>query len=445
MATTTQTDIVVINVTQTIAASANILQQICAAVSTGGTNTPANTVSILTQASDLTPLLEGALAVTSATWLAGTVTLTTTAPHGLPTGDTFEYTAAGFAPAAYNGTFDMTVTGANTLTYPLVSDPGTMTTAGAITDADVAELVAMVTTWFAQGSANPLRVLELGNVATGVAGVAALSAYVTANPLTIYSYLVPLAFYADVTTATDMAQLCRDNASLTSMVYFVMQPANDPTIYNLFKGIKSAIGMVPSSADYANGAFDASTFAYNTVVARPSASNKVPPFAYRYALGVTSANLDGPTKILLKQANMNFIDTGAEGGISNTLMKWGTTADGRPFNYWYAVDWIQINLKLNLANEIINGSNNQINPLYYNQPGIKRLQTRAQAVLNSGVAFGLIQGSPVVDAQSFADYTTENPNDYAAGIYNGLSAVVTPQMGFVSIIFNLNVTDFASA
>ena len=47
-------------------------------------------------------------------------------------------------------------------------------------------------------------------------------------------------------------------------------------------------------------------------------------------------------------------------------------------------------------------------------------------------------------AVPFAQYTAANPNDYAAGIYNGLSATMVGQNGFLSITFNLDATQFAS-
>lgn len=63
-----------------------------------------------------------AQAITSITNSGTTATLTTTAPHLRYTGETV--TVSGATPAAYNGTFVITVTGANTYTYTMLSDPG---------------------------------------------------------------------------------------------------------------------------------------------------------------------------------------------------------------------------------------------------------------------------------------------------------------------------------
>jgi hypothetical protein len=67
--------------------------------------------------------------ITSMTWATGTVTVTTTSPHGLPNG-TSAGTIYGVTPIAYNGSYTLTKTGTSTFTYPLVSNPGAVTTQG---------------------------------------------------------------------------------------------------------------------------------------------------------------------------------------------------------------------------------------------------------------------------------------------------------------------------
>ncbi len=138
--------------------------------------------------------------------------------------------------------------------------------------------------------------------------------------------------------------------------------------------------------------------------------------------------------------------------------------DGRDFTYWYSVDWAQINSDINLANAVINGSNDSVNPLYYDQDGINRLQdvevATMQSAITNGLAAGVIKrttlnaqafkdalnsgtlnGFIVVNAVPFLDYVTANPSDYKTGNYAGLSVQYIPQRGFLSIVFNLNVTD----
>lgn len=202
----------------------------------------------------------------------------------------------------------------------------------------------------------------------------------------------------------------------------------------------------------------------------PSTTNRVTPFAFSYLYGVTAFPTMGNSALIatLNTANVNYVGYGAEGGISNTILFNGHTMDGRPFNYWYSVDWMQINVDISVANAIVNGSNNPINPLYYNQDGINRLEQVVASVGGNAVTYGLAlgrvlqvgldgtsfqqnldagiyNGNVVVNAVPFISYTAENPSDYRVGAYNGLSLIYTPLRGFESIIFNINVTDFVAA
>src|SRR5208282_1964591 len=122
----------------------------------------------------------------------------------------------------------------------------------------------------------------------------------------------------------------------------------------------------------------------------------------------------------------------------NTLVLGGHTMDGKPINYWYSVDWVQINLALNLSNYLINGANNPANPAYYNQNGINGGQSVLADTMNTGITDGLVlnntkmtqlsandltdalnlgtyDGFTLVNADPFTSYVAENPNDYGTG------------------------------
>lgn len=213
-------------------------------------------------------------------------------------------------------------------------------------------------------------------------------------------------------------------------------------------GAESALGTLLASY-YSNPAIPAIEFSaasdfFVNLNYAPSNVNKVTPNSFAFVFGVTPFPVPGNGAILsaLDTAAINVIGTGAQGGISDALVAYGTTMDGRDFTYWYSVDWVQIQLALNLSNEIINGSNNPINPLYYDQNGINRLQKRAQQVMNNGITFGLVLGPVTVNAVPFADYVAANPGDFKNGIYKGLSVTYTPNRGFKQLVFNVNVSDF---
>lgn len=435
-------NIVTVNVTQTIAPAPSTLQRTGALVSQGGTTTDPGTTTLLTTAADLTAIARAPAAISSMSWSGGTVTVTTTAPHGMTTSDVVNLTIAGVTPAAYNG-YDRicTITGASTFTFPLVSDPGAVTVQGTWAPIGVSVLASMVNTFFAQGTQVSVYVLELGNVQTGDA-IDALETFIEENdPQIFYAYLVPRTFGWDASFPAFLEQF--ENTGAKTYFFATLFEGN---YTNYSANTKSLFGLIEAPV-IPDDEFSLAAPFYAWLNNNPSTTNKVAPFAFRYLYSVTPYPLRGNGALFttLKAANMNWIGTGAEGGITNTVLMWGTTKDGRDATYWYSVDWVQINIDLDLSNEIINGSNNPINPLYYNQDGINRLQARAQATMNRGISYGLVLAPVTVDAVDFPTYVIDNPNDYPIGKYAGLSVTYTPARGFVEIIFNVNVTDFPSA
>jgi hypothetical protein len=456
--------IVTVNVSQTVAPTPSTLQKTGAFISQGATSLASGTYQLLTQLADLTSILNGALAVTSIAQTGGLATVTTAAPHGIPAGDSVEVTISGASPAAYNGTFLATYVSPTTFTYAVPSGTSSPAT-GTIkwTLEDVAELLAMGTTFFGQGSGQGVYVLELGT-GTAAEGVTALSTFIQASPQFFYSYLVPRNWAAESTYLAFVATF--ENPTAKTYFFTTMTTSN----YTSFTAqMKSVIGMVEAPGIPAIEFSLASLF-YWTLHYNPSATNKVTPTAFTFLFGVTPYPTTGNSVLLaaLKAAGVNVVGIGSEGGISNALVFWGTTMDGRDFTYWYSVDWVQINIELNIANAVINGSNNPINPLYYNQDGINRLQAVAAATMASGVSFGLVLGNivqtaldgntldqeiddgtfaaqTIVNAIPFIPYSLANPGDFKIGKYAGFAIVYTPNRGFTQIIFNVNVTDFVAA
>lgn len=463
--------IVDVNVTLTIAPTPPTLQATGAFISQGATTLAASSFALLTQLSDLTPLLKGLLGVTSITQTAGTATMTTAAAHGIAVGQIVDLTISGASPAAYNGTHACTSTGANMVTFTIASGTTSPAT-GTIkyTPAAVAELTAMATTYFAQGSKQGVYVLELG-IGDAAAGVATLETYITANPNSdytpgatgyFYSYLVPANWADEADFYTDFVPNFR---APTSKTYFWVTTTSDN--YDNFSNLdKCVFSQVEAPAAPATEFTLAADF-YASLSYRPSPTNKVSPFAFTYVYGVTPYPTNGNGSFLttLLSANVNYIGTGAEGGISNTIIRNGTMMDGRGFTYWYSIDAMQIYSDLNIANAIINGSNNPQNPLYYNQDGIDRLQLVEVNTLNSLVTWGLANGQVVqtsyngeeladalnsgslngkifVNCVPFVDYLTANPGDYKTGEYDGMTAGYITQNGFIHILFTVNVTDF---
>ncbi len=552
--------IVQVNVSLQLAPAPATLQQSGALISQGATNLTKNQSAILTQLSDLTPLLNGSKTFSAMSWSGGLVTATTTAPHGYTISDTLLLTISGVAPSGYNGTFLVTITGASTLTYAVAATLGSVTVQGAYTPEDVAELLSMATTYFAQGNTQAVWVLELG-AGNANDGVAALTAYLIANPNNIYAayaggsagyfyaYLVPrewdavasylalIASYESPTartyffTTTTLASYTA-YTNLMKGVYAIIEspllgvyPANALTaiswtlgvvtattttahgvvpgdwfqisgvtpagyngwflaqtgtagstiVYNVAAtlGVESVLGTLVASY-YANAGVSASEFScaswfYAFLKINATSTNRATPMAYSFLYGVTPFPTRGNSALIttLTTANIDIVGTGAEGGISTAMALNGAFLNGFDATIWYSIDWVQINVDLNVANAVINGSNSPLNPLYYNQDGINRLQAVAASTIAQGVAYGLVVGQPTqvqldgsvfvaalnagnyaglspVNAVPFLTYTQENPSAYAAGSYGGFSIAYVPARGFKTITFNVLASFFTS-
>lgn len=533
--------IVTVTVAQQKAPTPSALQKTGALLSQGATNLAPGAKALLTQLSDLTPLLQAPAALTSVsssgttatatlpsttissgtydattglvtltlatalgvavgdlveiaaatgtgafadidgTWpaAAGTIgdiltffvtpalTMTITggnaeATTGLVNGTQFVTTIAGANPSGYNGTVLATVASATTFTYTVPSGLSTPAT-GSITytPPNQGELVEMSTTFFAQGGGQSVYVLELGS-GTPAQGVTALSAWITANPGVFYSYLVSRTW----DNVSSFLTLLATFEALTAKTYFFIT-TTIATYQNYPATLKCALLFVEAPGVQATE-FDAAAAFYVTLNYAPTGTNRLTPLNLAFVFGVTPYPTGGNAALLteLNAANVNYIGTGAAGGISDTILIGGNNADGNPFMYWYSVDWSQINVQLNVNAALINGANNPLNPIVYNQAGINALQQVAVSTMNQGVSAGMVlnpvkattldaaefqaanaagtyDGYTVVNADPFSSYVTENPNDYGSGIYKGFAIEYVPLRGFESIVFNITVSSFA--
>jgi hypothetical protein len=456
-------------------------QRTGALVSYGATNLAPSSTSLLTQLSDLNALVVAPAAISSATWAANVVTVNTAAliPH-VTIGDTVQFVISGFTPAAYNGIKTGTITGASAFTFPLATNPGVATVIGTYSFQTAVELSQMATSYFDQGNQIGVWVLELGYVNSDANMASALNTWLTNNPKTVYGFLLPRRVGATSPTLAAFKTLFQQYQAPETMEYFWVT-VTPTTMDDLGPTFKDVIQMVeaPSVTDpndpsgsilSPNGEFTMAAMFYNALAYRASNTNRIAPMAFKYLYGVTQypQKNNGPLLVSFKTNNTNYVTTGAEGGISFTMVYEGVTLDGHDyFNWWYTIDWVQIEVNLNLSNAIINGSNNPLAPLYYNQDGINYLEVVLFQTMQSASTFGMVLGkiemtqfdgpelTNAIDSGTFAgkcdvnavpflNYTLANPGDYKIGEYDGLSALFIPARGFIHILVNIVATDLVA-
>lgn len=433
MATNRTPQIVNLNTSVTAAPQPITVQQTGAIPSTGGTTLTTNAKQYCATLAQVTAILAAPLPLASLSWAAGTVTATTAAAIGLATGETFTVVIAGAAPAGFNGTYVATVTGAETFTYAIASNPGTETAPGTYTPPDAGFLIDTATTWFAQGNQVGITVVELGAQASNAAAITALQTWITNydNPQAIYSWLTPGSW--DVDQSAALNTLAGNYSSATGCRYFFVTT----TQAHLSAYTSKAVFAVVPSPTQAVAEHQAAAFMYQWNVNNPGPANQLAPMSFRFLLGITPWSQSGNSAAInsILSANGNLALVAAEGGLSNIALYDGMTMDGNQASAWYGIDWVQLQAKQALAAAVINGSNQQP-PLLYDQHGINTLQQVAQRIANNAVAYGCAN-TAVVSAVPFSTYIAQNPNDYGNGIYNGLSCTMTAQNGFLSITFNL--------
>jgi hypothetical protein len=492
MAALDPNQIVEVDVFTILAPFPNDYQQTGALLSYGGTNQPTGSINLLTQFSDLELIISDPMAIATADWATGLVTVETVDPIPVSIGGmgaTAKLQLSGFDPPGYNGTFICTVTGPSEFTYPLVDDPGATTPASQpqLQLYAAAELNAMAATFFRQGGSATVSVLELGYGSLFSDQVVKLTNWLTENDRSFYGYVLPEEWGYDSNLRDPVIggqitsifeQFSAPSGPGASMTYFWLT-IEEAAIGLISKAWKSVIQLIeaPSVRFERDNAFPGE-FAEFTIAGmfywamqfRATSVTRVAPMCFKYVYGVTPYPIknNGPLLISFKENFVNYIQTGAEGGINYTDVYQGVTSDGFDyFNWWWTIDWVQIQINLDLSNAIINGSNNPLAPLYYDQPGINFLQTTLVGTMQSGVTFGMVNGNIVatqytspqnaqaiqlgtyagmcnVNAVPFMAYSEAEPTHYGIGEYDGLSVLFIPARGFVHIKVTVIATDLVT-
>ncbi|WP_186157954.1 hypothetical protein [Burkholderia gladioli] len=440
MAQTTTSTIVNLNVTVTRAPTPSQLQRSGAIVSVGGTNLATGTYQYCGLLSDLTSILSDSgnsaeLQNMATTYFAqgsavGFYVLELGAETGVDEGigllETWITANPGIfyaylVPAAWDFSKDEVVS-------VIISNGGS-----GYTSAPTVTFAAPTSGVTATGTA----IVQSGKVVS-VTITNPGSGY-TAAPTVSFSGGGGTGAAATSNLASAMNILAGQYSSPTSKTYFFVSTiasnlANYATLKSVFAVVPSPLA--PSSE------FTAAAFFYQWLVNQPGAANKLAPMAYRYLFGVTPWPTQGYNSQInsILSAYGNIVLTGAEGGISTACIFKGALMSGDQASWWYGIDWFQIQSKQALAAAIINGSNSNP-PLLYDQPGINTVESVAENTGSSAVTFGCAQ-SVSITATDFQTYTTQNPGDYAAGIYNGLAATVVGQNGFLTITFNIDAVQF---
>jgi hypothetical protein len=475
--------IVTVQVKTIIAPTPNTYQQTGCFVSYGATTLNPNEVQELTSRGDLDMVNDGSgnlvsiahpsAQIESLTWAAGVVTATV--DGALPPNLQVGYVSiTGCVPHAYNVHHtNATVIDATTFTYPLADDPGPANELGTVGKEASIELGQMATTFFDQGNAISVYVLELGEESDFERRATLLEKWLELNPRSFYGYLLPRAHGTSNEKIDYFRNLFKQYQNPEAMTYFWMT-VDEPEIGFLDKTYKCVIQGVeaPDVREDLNlgdpfGEFTLASMFYNAMIYKPSNARRISPMAFKFAYGVTPypTQNNGPLLKSFKDNATNYISTGAEGGIDFNMIYSGVTKDGMDyFNWWWTIDWVQIAVNLDLSNCIINGANDALAPLYYDQGGIDTLHACLTGTMINARAFGMVVGPIVMsgstgdqleqdiangvydgacntNAVPFVPYAQSNPGHYKIGEYDGLSTLFIPKRGFIHVLVTVAASE----
>lgn len=276
------------------------LQQSVTFVSQGATTLSPGSSQLLSSSADLADILAGSAVISSLVQTAGVATATLASAVDVPVGSVVAVTVAGANDTRYNGTVQATFTSETAFTYSVPSATTTPDTGTPVfTLEDVAELAGMNSTYFGQGSAASVSVLELGvgSVDEGVASLATYtstynnSEYTSGAQGYFYAYEVPRAWGANA----NFRALAATFSSPSAKTYFVV--TMDLESYLLWSTTKpkSVIAVVetPETVKGQTNPLTSVTWAAGHVTALTTTPHGLTPGVWFQIQGVTPTAYNG--------------------------------------------------------------------------------------------------------------------------------------------------------
>lgn len=299
----------------------------------------------------------------------------------------------------------------------------------------VMEMRSTVEGWFSQGNRS-VTIRDIGNNRNSLSDLndncyIAISGYV----------------WSDLTTANDLYVLLANDYNSNSKACYGVAAIPFANFTNDNKrnltNIKSLFTLATNDSS-TMVQMGIGAIGYELSNYQPSVTNKVNPMTYRRLYNSEPLSDDDyrANKHLQDDFYTNMLMSPPnDGSGARSLVYPGIMTDGNDFTYWYGIDYIRFTLISNITNFLIESANSKINPLYYNQDGIDRLKAKVNQIISNCAAYGIIQINYRIDAISYYEYVTQNPDDYKNEVYGGISIEVSPLKALRKIRFSLQVTD----
>ena len=304
--------------------------------------------------------------------------------------------------------------------------------------------------YFGQNNAGSAIVLETTG-ADVPAAVANLATYITTANKRVYKYSVPNTFYNEATFATLVGTYT--GLALSSSQYFSSEinttplPSVDP-IFAAFKDKRNYMGFFPSPTitEAVDGAI---TGILASPVYNVSATNLFTQVSNKLCNNITpNDTLPKATYIDLAENNVIWVQTVA----TQVVVAGGTYLDNTGWEYYYSSDLLQFNMENAVQQALINGANNPLQRIAYDNAGVLTLKSVIEGSVRNLVAAGgatdfgtgldvnnVIVGSGEINYIPYAIYRRDNYVNYTEGKYDAYSLAIDITRFILQVTINIQL------
>ena len=298
-----------------------------------------------------------------------------------------------------------------------------------------------------------VNVLELGQVSettTLQEQATQLDTIIKSGLHRSYMYLIPSSFYVENSPVVSIMQ---EYTKETSAQYFMISTTSDVTTDNVatqFKNLKSCFLVYDNSDTSQNinlagsilGIMASNKFDI-------SGNNKASPLNFKILQGFKFNPINRVLLNSLTQYPANFIFN----EVGYATIGNGRYTNGVAWDYWYQWDLTQLALQQKITQLLINGVNNPVNVIRFDQQGIDIINASVKSTLSEYIQLGCINtyamalnpanntliGLNNINTIDFNTYISQYPEKYQNEIYDGISFYVLINRYIRQCILNITL------
>ena len=298
-----------------------------------------------------------------------------------------------------------------------------------------------------------VNVLELGQVSettTLQTQATQLDTIIKSGLHRSYMYLIPQSFYVE---NSPIVSIIQEYTKETSAQYFMISTDADVTtdaVATQFKNLKSCFLVYDNSDASQNinlagsimGILASSKFDI-------SGNNKASPLNFKILQGFKFNPINRVLLNKLNQYPANFIFN----EVGYATIGNGRYTNGDAWDYWYQWDLTQLALQQKITQLLINGVNNPVNVIRFDQQGIDIINASVKSTLSEYIQLGCINtyamalnpanntliGLNNINTIDFNTYISQYPDKYQNEIYDGISFYVLINRYIRQCILNITL------